>query len=258
MSRVLITGASQGIGRATALELASRGHAVIATARRVEDLADLAVAETLQLDVTDQNSVDTAIAAAGDLDAIVSNAGTTIRGTVESIPLDEYRRLYEVNFLGALRVTKAVLPGFRERRSGRIIFVSSVLGRVAVAGVSAYAATKFALEAAAESLALETAHLGLRVSLLEPGPVATEGPSRAARYESPAAYVSAPNTVNVIAATGIIDANEVAKAVADTLEQSDPPLRIAVGRSAEVLIDAERRGDPTRPFDPVELLSAGA
>ena len=118
MARILITGASSGIGRATAIELASRGHDVVATARRPETLADLRVAARLQLDVTDQGSVDAAIAAAGSLDVLVSNAGETIRGSVEALPLSEFQRMMELNFLGSLRVTKAVLPAFRAKREG--------------------------------------------------------------------------------------------------------------------------------------------
>lgn len=238
MSRVLITGASTGIGRATAIALAQRGHAVIATARRPETLADLPVAGRLRLDVTDDDSVRSAIAEAAQLDAIVSNAGATIRGTVEAIPLDEYERLLQLNFLGALRVAKAVLPSFRERGHGRIVFVSSVLGRVAVPGVSAYAASKFALDATATALAKETAHFGVHVSLIEPGPVATDGASKAARYDSPPGYSQGAETVNAIAATGIIEAAEVAAAIADTLEDADPPLHVPVGATAQRLIDA--------------------
>lgn len=238
MSRVLITGASTGIGRATAIELARRGHAVIATARQPDTLADLPVAGRLRLDVTDDDSVLAAIADAGPLDAIVSNAGATIRGTVEAIPLDEYERLLQLNFLGALRVAKAVLPAFRAQGGGRIVFVSSVLGRVSVPGVSAYAASKFALDATAAALAQETAHFGVHVSLVEPGPVATEGASKAARYESPPGYSQAAETVNAVATTGVIDAGDVAAAIADTLEDADPPLHVPVGATAQRLIAA--------------------
>jgi NADP-dependent 3-hydroxy acid dehydrogenase YdfG len=240
VSRILITGASAGIGRATAIELAERGHSVIATARRPETLADLPVAGRLQLDVTDADSVRAAIADAGQLDALVSNAGATIRGTVEAIPLDEYERLLQLNFLGALRVAKAVLPAFRARGRGHLVFVSSVLGRVSVPGVSAYAASKFALGATAAALAEETAHFGIHVSLIEPGPVATDGASKAARYDSPPGYSQVADAVSGIAASGIIDAAEVAAAIADTLEDHDPPLHVPVGTTAQRLIAGHR------------------
>jgi nucleoside-diphosphate-sugar epimerase len=140
MARVLITGTSSGIGRAAAAELAARGHDVIATARRPEALAGMPVAQALRLDVTDHASVDAAVTAAGPLDAVVLNAGETIRGSVEATPLSEYQRLLDLNFLGALRVAKAVLPGFRQRRAGRIVVVSSILGRLAIPMISGYAA----------------------------------------------------------------------------------------------------------------------
>ncbi len=115
MSRVLITGASKGIGRATAVELAKRGHEVVATARDPRSLEDLDVAAKLQLDVTDQASVDAAIAAAGEVDALISNAGVIFRAAVEASPLDEVERLYAQNTVGALRVTQALLPGMTIR-----------------------------------------------------------------------------------------------------------------------------------------------
>ena len=107
MSRVLVTGASKGIGRATVRELAARGHDVVATARSLAALEDLPAAARLALDVTDQESVDKAIAAAGELDALISNAGETLRAPAESVPLTEVSRLFELNTVGALRVAQA-------------------------------------------------------------------------------------------------------------------------------------------------------
>jgi NADP-dependent 3-hydroxy acid dehydrogenase YdfG len=130
MSSVLITGASKGIGRAVAVELAGGGHQVVATARRPEALADLPVDQRLRLDVTDQDNVDRAIAEAGEIDVLVSNAGATVRAPLESVPLAEVERLYQLNTLGALRVAQAVLPPMRKRGSGRLVFVSSTQGRL--------------------------------------------------------------------------------------------------------------------------------
>ena len=124
MSSVLITGASKGIGRAIAIELAGRGHRVVATARRPETLADLPVDQRLQLDVTDQDSVDRAIKEAGEIDVLVSNAGATVRAPLETVPLTEVEKLFQLNTFGALRVVQGVLPAMRERGSGRLVFVS--------------------------------------------------------------------------------------------------------------------------------------
>nr|WP_244188187.1 SDR family NAD(P)-dependent oxidoreductase [Streptomyces regalis] len=129
MSSILITGASKGVGRATAAELAKRGHRVIATARDPRSLDGLEVAERLRLDVTDQASVDAAIKDAGEIDTLISNAGAIFAAAVEASPLDEIERLYSHNTVGAIRVTQAVLPQMRQRNKGRLIFVSSVGGR---------------------------------------------------------------------------------------------------------------------------------
>jgi NADP-dependent 3-hydroxy acid dehydrogenase YdfG len=147
MSRVLITGCSSGFGRATAIELKKRGFDVVATARRPETLDDLDVDGRLALDVTDDASVAAAVRAAGDIDALVNNAGIGVSGPVELVPLGEVRRLFETNFFGVVRMIQAVLPQMRARRSGTIVNVSSVSGKVAAPLSGFYAASKFALEA---------------------------------------------------------------------------------------------------------------
>jgi NADP-dependent 3-hydroxy acid dehydrogenase YdfG len=154
MPSVLITGASKGVGRATAAEFASRGYRVIATARDPRTLEDLDVAQRLRLDVTDQSSVDEAVAAAGEVDILVSNAGVIFLAAVEASPIAEIERLFAQNTAGAIRVAQAVLPQMRERKSGRLLFVSSLLGRLVLPGQAAYAASKWALEALAEALEL--------------------------------------------------------------------------------------------------------
>src|SRR5579875_530924 len=168
MSRILITGASRRIGRATATALAARGHEVIATARDVGTLADVPATLRLSLDVTDQASVDTAIDAAGPVDVLVSNAGATVRAPVETVPLAAVQQLIELNTLGALRVAQAVLPGLRARGSGQLIFISSIQGRLVIPLIGAYGASKWALEALAETLAIETSRFGVSVHVLQP------------------------------------------------------------------------------------------
>ena len=169
MSRVLITGCSTGIGRATAAELHKRGFEVIATARRPETLADLDVAEKLRLDVDDQRSVDDAVAKAGQIDVLVNNAGWGMHSPVEKTPLDEVRRMFETNVIGATRMMQAVLPQMRERGSGVIVNVTSLAGLVSSPLGGFYSATKHALEAISEALHYEIGHFGVRVALVEPG-----------------------------------------------------------------------------------------
>src|ERR1700754_2329883 len=182
MSSVLITGASKGIGRAVAIELSGRGHRVIATARRPETLADLRVDQRLRLDVTDQESVDRAVQDAGDIDVLVSNAGETVRAPLESVPLSEVERLFQLNTLGALRVAQGVLPAMRARGAGRIVFISSIQGRLVLPMIGPYGASKWALEAIAETLAIETRHFGIKVSIVQPGAVSTSGAEQATAF----------------------------------------------------------------------------
>jgi NAD(P)-dependent dehydrogenase (short-subunit alcohol dehydrogenase family) len=252
MSRVLITGASQGVGRATALELIARGHHVVATARDASTLSDLGAAQALTLDVLDQDSVDQAVAAAGELDALVLNAGQTSVGPVETTPLAEFERMFQLNTIGALRVTQAALPAMRERGDGRLLFVSSIIGRLTLPLTGAYAASKWALEAIAETLALEAGRFGVRVSLLEPGRITTQGPVTAQRFlpehspyaPKPPASASAPATPPADA----IDADEVARAIADALGAEDPALRIPVGAAATLGLADHRAAPDDRPF----------
>ena len=176
---VLITGCSTGIGRATATHLAASGYTVIATARRVEDLADLAAAgcRTLALDVTDEGSmraaVDAVEASHGRIDVLVNNAGYSQSGAVESVPLARTRAQFETNVFGPLRLTQLVLPGMRRRRAGRIVNVSSMGGRLVFPGGGVYHASKYALEALSDALRYELRPFGIAVVLIEPGLIRT-------------------------------------------------------------------------------------
>src|SRR6266511_3951724 len=150
MARVLITGCSTGFGRA------------IATARRPESLEDLDVAQRLRLDVDDDGSVAEVMAAVGEVDALVNNAGFGIQAPVERVPIDEIRRMFETNVLGAVRMMQAVLPQMRERGSGTIVNVTSLAGLVTGPIGGAYAATKHALEAISEALHYEVGRASCR------------------------------------------------------------------------------------------------
>jgi NADP-dependent 3-hydroxy acid dehydrogenase YdfG len=247
MSSILITGASKGIGRATAAELARRGHRVVATARDPQTLRDLDVDQRLRLDVTDQASVDAAVAQAGEVDVLISNAGVIFRAAVEASPTAEIERLYALNTVGAIRVTQAVLPQMRERRQGRLLFVSSVGGRTVFPGNAAYAATKWALEAFGEALAMEVAGFGIDVTLAEPGPVSTGA------LDDPLAYRLPGDPYAGLSATGGITGEmsspeEVATGIANLVEQPTVPLRAPVGAIAERVIAARNAAPYDRPF----------
>jgi len=219
MARILITGAARGIGRGTAIALTERGHEVIATARDAASLADVPAAVRLSLDVTDQASVDGAIARAGRVDVLVSNAGATVRAPLETVPLEEVQRIIEVNTLGSLRVAQAVLPGMRAQGSGQILFLSSIQGRLVLPLIGTYAISKWGLEAMAETLAVETGHFGISVHVLQPGAVASGGAERAPVYIDDAnPYRPLLGKIAAFRAAPI-SVEEVAEAIAETVDQ---------------------------------------
>jgi len=185
MAVIFITGSSTGIGLATAVAFGRAGHDVYATMRnpdRAPELASIAAKErlpikVLPMDVDNDASVGKAVAGvlaeSGRIDVLVNNAGIAVTGPVEELPLAEFRRVMETNYFGALRCIQAVVRGMRERRDGHIINVSSIQGRISIPSYAAYAASKWALEAASEALAQEAKSFGIKVSIVEPGMIAT-------------------------------------------------------------------------------------
>jgi NAD(P)-dependent dehydrogenase (short-subunit alcohol dehydrogenase family) len=174
---ILITGCSTGIGRAAAEHLAAKGLLVHATARRTESIADLEPigCRTLQLDVLDEASMRAAVDAVqnehGAVGALVNNAGYAVSGAIEVVPLEDVRKEFETNLFGYIRMAQLVLPGMRRRGAGRIVNISSLAGRVTMPGAGAYAASKYAIEAMSDALRFEVRGFGVRVSVIEPGPI---------------------------------------------------------------------------------------
>jgi NAD(P)-dependent dehydrogenase (short-subunit alcohol dehydrogenase family) len=176
---ILITGCSSGIGWATAELMASNGHRVYATARNVETIADLAErgCRTLALDVTDEQSMREAVAAVEKAEdavgVLVNNAGYSLSGAVETLDMDDVRRQFETNVFGLIRMCQLVLPGMRRRRSGRIINLSSMGGKLTFPGGGAYHASKHAVEAISDALRFEVKGFGVDVVVIEPGLIKT-------------------------------------------------------------------------------------
>ncbi len=172
---VLITGCSSGIGSATARRLAARGHRVVATARKVADLAGLEAAgcEGLALDVTDEASMAAAVRAVearhGAVGVLVNNAGYSQSGAIEAVSMDRVRRQFETNVFGVVRLTQLVLPGMRRQGWGRVVNMSSMGGKLTFPGGGSYHATKYALEAVSDALRFEVQGFGVKVVLVEPG-----------------------------------------------------------------------------------------
>jgi NAD(P)-dependent dehydrogenase (short-subunit alcohol dehydrogenase family) len=248
MARVLITGCSTGFGRAAAVELTKRGHDVLATARRLEALDDLDVLEKLRLDVDDDTSVADAVASAGTVDALVNNAGFGIQGPIESVPIDEFRRMFETNVLGAVRMMQAVLPQMRERGSGTIVNVTSLAGLVTGPIGGAYAATKHALEAVSEALHYEVGHFGLRVALIEPGYFETDFQGKEPRFgldDPPYDQLDREWSVAFEKLRGgeTSGAEPVAQVIGDAVEGTENKLRWPVGADADMVLAARTTMD---------------
>ncbi|MCK9635756.1 MAG: SDR family oxidoreductase [Methylobacter tundripaludum] len=178
---ILITGCSTGIGYTTAVELKKRGHKVIATTRKPEDVTRLQQEgfTAIQLDLADSNSIQHAVGLAielsgGKIDALFNNGAFGQPGAVEDLSRDVLRFQFETNLFGTHELTNLVIPLMREQGHGRIIYNSSVLGLVAMTYRGAYNASKFALEGLADTLRLELYGAGIHISLIEPGPIMSD------------------------------------------------------------------------------------
>jgi short-subunit dehydrogenase len=249
---VLITGCSTGIGRATAEHLAKAGLTVYATARREESIEDLKQAgcRTLALDVTDEASMQAAVAAVeeaeGSVGSLVNNAGYSQSGAVETIPMDELRRQFETNVFGLVRMCQLVLPGMRKAGRGRIVNVSSMGGKLVFPGGGAYHGTKFAVEAISDALRFEVRGFGVHVSIVEPGLILTDFgktavgsvPSEDGPYAEFNAAVAA-NTAGVyegrLAKLGA-GPDAVAKAIEKAITARKPRTRYPVTASARFFL----------------------
>ena len=252
----LITGSSRGLGRQLTEAALAAGHQVIATARRPESLADLAGRYGRQvlpvaLDVTDPAAAQAAVAvgveAFGRLDVLVNNAGYANMAAVEDITAEDFREQIDANLLGVVNVTKAALPVLRRQGAGHIIQVSSIGGRLATPGLSAYQAAKWAVGGFSEVLAREVEPLGIRVTVLEPGGMATDWAGSSMRIPP----VSAPYqaTVGVLAdrhqgddaMTPLGDPAKVARVVLAVADMAEPPLRLILGSEAYAYATAAAR-----------------
>lgn len=246
--RVLVTGAGSGIGAATARVLTAHGHDVVATARRVEALADLDVATKLALDVTSDDSVATCVAAAGDIDVLVNNAGISETGPLETYPHDVLQKMFDTNVFGPMRLVRALVPAMRERGSGVVVNVTSVEGRVAAPLAGAYCGTKHALEALSESLALEVGHFGLRVVIVEPGYIAPgmrngvrHGEDGTVYEELRRQWTGADDTL--VGPEGRPAPELVGEAISAAIADPATPLRVPVGADAEMILATRAQQD---------------
>ena len=247
MALVLITGTSKGIGMATALVLGRAGHTVYATMRnpnRSPELAQTAEKESLPIkvsimDVDSDDSVTEAIGAIqkenGPIEVLVNNAGIERIGAIEELDISDFRAVMETNYFGALRCIQAVLPQMRARKSGCIINVTSVAGRISSSPMGSYAASKFALEALSEALAQETKMFNIRVVIVQPGIIDTAMARRIGDQSKTSLY---PHTRRMAGLFTVSLQNPtspllVGQKILDIIESDTCQLRHPVGPDAE-------------------------
>jgi NAD(P)-dependent dehydrogenase (short-subunit alcohol dehydrogenase family) len=237
-----LTGCSRGFGRLWAEAALERGDRVVATAREDSRLKALAAAfpdsvVVLPLDVTQRSAVFDAVAAAhrhfGRLDVIVNNAGYGLRGAIEEVQEADVRELLDTNLLGALWVTQAALPFLREQGSGHVVSVSSLAGLVGEPTLGLYNASKWALEGMMDALSREVAHLGIKVTIIEPGPYATDFASAASLRQSPEipAYDEARRALLAGFDPADLADPTATPAVLAVVDAAEPPLRLILGRA---------------------------
>lgn len=246
MASIVVTGASRGIGLSTSLVLARAGHQVFATMRSPAKSPALGAAAKKEglpitisaMDVDSDSSVRDAmgqiIAAHGTPDVLVNNAGIERRGCVEEMSMADFKAIMETNYFGAIRCTQAVIPGMRARRSGCIINVTSVAGKISNPPLGAYAASKFALEGLSESLAQEMRPFGVRVVLVEPGIIATDMAEAITKVTESSTYPHSRRMAGLFAAslTSPTSPELVGNAIRDIIASDSPQLRYPVGPNA--------------------------
>ena len=267
-----ITGCSTGFGKELAKLVLARGWRAVVTARKPEQMQDIVAGNeantlALALDVTDKTQVEAAAKQAeehfGRIDVLVNNAGYGYLAAIEEGEDDAVRQMFETNFFGLVELTKAVLPGMRKRRSGNIVNVSSIGGLVSFGATGYYHATKYAVEGLSESLSLEVAPLGIKVTIVEPGPFRTDWSGRSLiesktvidDYDQTAGERRRQSHANSGKQKG--DPVRGAEAIIAAVTSPNPPLRLLLGKMAYDIankkLDSEKKN-----FDEWKDTSFGA
>ena len=243
----LVTGASSGIGKATAAALAARGYRVLGTSRDPGSLGDAqraAGVEYMALDLGDEDSIEALAPVLAGVDVLVNNAGESQSGPLEELPGDALRRIFQVNVLGPVRLAQLALPGMRARRSGRIVMVGSMLASFPLAYRSSYVASKAAIKGFSDGARQELTPFGVWLTTVEPGSIATGISERRTKYigdDSP--YV--PDFTTMLAALDRneragITAERVAATIVTAIEAPRPRARYAVGSNAPFVFALRR------------------
>lgn len=258
---ILVTGSSSGLGRATAQLFAAEGWNVVATMRNPDaetELNQLDRVLVTRLDVQDTDSITSALAAGlrrfGRIDALVNNAGYGAYGPLEATPMDKAHRQFDVNVLGLLATTQALLPHFRANRRGTVVNISSIGGRVAFPLGTLYHGTKFAVEGLSEALHYELAPLGIRVKVVEPGGIQTDFDGRSFDFSNDTELAEYQPTVeSLFRVLGPLAANgstaeAIAKIVYAAVTDGSDQLRYEAGDDAVALLASRRAADDATFF----------
>lgn len=242
---ILVTGASSGLGLASANALSTKGHTVYGTSRSINRLKN-AVFNAIEMDVTDDNSVNTAIEkiikAEGKIDVLVNNAGNGITGPLYAMPVESARKQFEVNFFGVVRVSSALLPGMIERKQGLVINISSLAGLFGLPYQGLYSASKFAMEGYSESLRMELKNTGVKVTVVNPGDFKTEftgnreklpftlnNPQLKKEFEAAVAAMEKDESIGA-------DPDKLAAQVCKIIERSKPAHNYLVGAIGQTIV----------------------
>ena len=256
-SRVaLVTGSSSGIGKITAQALAAAGFTVVGTSRDASRVAAVAGVEFIDLDVTDDASAHAAVAAVlathGRLDVLVNNAGVGLLGAAEENSIAQTRAMFETNVFGVMRLARAVLPHMRERRTGRIVNISSIFGKIPAPLMASYAATKFAVEGYTESLDHEVRQYGIRAVIVGPAVTRTSFEANSTPPDEPLETYAHQREVFADMLRDNFAKGDDPQVVADTVVKAvtatSPKLRYPAGRTARQ-VDLLRRFAPSSVFD---------
>jgi len=254
-SVALVTGASSGIGKATALRLATLGFTVYAAARRVERMSDLADhgIRVESLDVTDDGSmvavVEKIVSEQGRIDVLVNNAGYGSYGAVEDVPIAEARRQFDVNVFGLARLTQLVLPHMRAQRDGYIVNISSMGGKIWEPLGGWYHAAKFAVEGLSDCLRAEVAEFGIKVVVVEPGSITSEWATISADNLEAISTDTPYRDQAKLTAQGLrrsdtsflaSEPDVVAEAIGKAVQRAKPRTRYPVGGGARIFLFAQR------------------
>ena len=255
---ILITGASSGIGKASAEYLANQGHTVYGTSRFPGSYPKPNDYTILQMDVTDVDSIQTAvnqiIEDKGKIDVLINNAGVHVAGSIEDTPIEKSKEQLEANFFGIHRMCKTVIPYMRQQQNGYIINISSILGVLSLPYQGFYSASKFAIEGMTEALRFEVLSFGIKVCLVEPGDVHIEPAHR--RWKTPLSaespyYSPFKRMMNIVERDEDhgISPDKIAHLINNIIKKDNPKLRYTVGAIDQRLSALLKRLLPNRVFD---------